>query len=144
MMATQSFQMPTFDMSKMANMPMMPMMKPMDPNAMMAAQRRNIEAMTNAGQILADGARSFTQRQSEIMQARMSEFSSKAETYMKPQKPGEMDVQGSVDEAKSAYEQAVTDARELMEIVAKAQADAMQVMNRCMLANLEELKQATA
>ena len=136
-MATQGYELPKFDMS------MMPMVKPVDTEAVMAAHRRNVEAMTNAGQILADGARSFTQRQSEIMQARMSEFSSKAETYMKPQKPGEMDVQGSVDEAKSAYEQTITDARELMEIVAKAQSDALHVINQCMLANLEEMKKVT-
>ncbi len=136
-MATQGFELPKFDMSTM------PMMKPVDTEALMAAHRRNVEAMTNASQILADGARSFTQRQGEIMQARMSEFSSKAETYMKPQQPGEMNVQGRVEEAKSAYEQAVTDARELMEIVAKAQADALHVVNQCMLTNLKEMKKLT-
>ena len=136
-MATQGYELPKFDM------PMMPMMKPVDTEAVMAAHRRNVEAMTNAGQILADGARSFTQRQSEIMQARMSEFSSKAETYMKPNKPGEMNVQAQVEDAKSAYEQAVTDARELMEIVTKAQADALHVVNQCVLTNLEEMKKVT-
>jgi phasin family protein len=139
-MATQGFELPKFDMT---TMPMMPLMKPVDPEAVMAAHRRNVEAMTNAGQILADGARSFTQRQSEIVQARMSEFSSKAETYMKPQQPGQMNVQGQVEDAKSTYEQAVTDARELMEIVAKAQADALHVINQCMLANLEAMKKFT-
>lgn len=136
-MATQPYELPKFDM------PMMPMMKPVDTEAVMAAHRRNVEAMTNAGQILADGARSFTQRQSEIMQARMSEFSSKAESYMKPQKPGDMNVQAQVEEAKSVYEQAVTDARELMEIVTKAQADALHVVNQCVLTNLEEMKKFT-
>jgi phasin family protein len=62
---------------------------------------------------------------------------------MKPQQAGDMNVQGQVEEAKSAYEQAVTDARELMEIVAKAQADALHVVNQCMLANLEEMKKLT-
>ncbi|MFP4125758.1 MAG: phasin family protein [Alphaproteobacteria bacterium] len=136
-MATQSYELPKFDL------PMMPMMKPVDTEAVMAAHRRNVEAMTNAGQILADGARSFTQRQSEIMQARMNEFSAKAEGYMKAPKSGEMNVQAQVEDAKSAYEQAVTDARELMEIVTKAQADALHVVNQCMLANLEEMKKFT-
>lgn len=135
-MATQSYEFPKFDMS------MMPM-KPVDPEAVMAAHRRNLDAMTRAGQILADGARSFTQRQSEIVQARMNEFGSKAESYMKTQKAGDVDVQGGVEDAKSAYEQAVADARELMEIVAKAQADALQVVNQCMLANLEAMKKFT-
>lgn len=136
-MATQPYELPKFDL------PMMPMMKPVDTEAVMAAHRRNVEAMTNAGQILADGARSFTQRQSEIMQARMSEFSAKAEGYMKAPKPGEMNVQSQVEDAKSAYEQAVTDARELMEIVTKAQADALHVVNQCVLTNLEEMKKFT-
>jgi len=136
-MATQTFELPKFDV------PMMSMMKPVDTEVVMAAHRRNVEAMTNASQILADGARSFTQRQSEIMQARMNEFNAKAGTYMKPQQPGEMNVQGQVEEAKSVYEQAVTDTRELMEIVAKAQGDALHVMNQCVLANLEAMKKMT-
>jgi phasin family protein len=136
-MATQRFEMPKFDFPMM---PMMPMMKPVNPEAFMVAHRRNLEAMTNASQILADGARSFTQRQSEIMQARMSEFGSKAEAYMKPEKAADADVQGRVEEAKSVYEQAVSDARELMEIVTKAQSDALQVVNQCILANLEDMK----
>lgn len=135
-MATQSFEMPKFDMA------MMPMMKPADAEAVMAAQRRNVEAMTNAGQILADGARSFAQRQSEIVQARMSDFNAKAESYMKPQQGGADEVRGRVDDAKSIYEQAVNDTRELMEIVLKAQSDAMRVMNQCMVNNLEEMKKA--
>lgn len=140
-MATQGFELPKFDMT---TMPMMPLMKPVDPEAVMAAHRRNVEAMTNAGQILADGARSFTQRQSEIVQARMSDFNAKAGTYMKPQQADAASVQGQVDDAKSAYEQAVSDTRELMEIVAKAQADALRVVNQCVLSNLEEMKKLAA
>ncbi len=135
-MATQSYEMPKFDMSAM------PMMKPADAEAMMAAQRRNVEAMTNAGQILADGARSFAQRQSEIVQARMSEFNAKAERFMKPQQGGADEMRGRLDDAKSIYEQAVNDTRELMDIVFKAQSDAMRVMNQCMVNNLEEMKKA--
>jgi len=137
-MANQGYQLPKFDMS------MMPMMKPADAEAMMAAQRRNLEAMTNAGQILADGARSFAQRQSEIVQARMSDFNAKAGNYMKPQQPDAAAVEDRVADAKSAYEQAVSDSRELMEIVTKAQADALRVVNQCVLSNLEEMKKLAA
>jgi len=133
-MATQAYELPKFDFTQM------PMMKVFNPEAVMSAQRRNVEAMTNAGQILADGARSFTQRQSEIMQKRFGEYSAKAETYMKPEKAADADLKGRVEDAKSVYEQAVADARELMEIVTKAQSDALHVMNQCMLANLEDMK----
>jgi len=136
-MATQTYEMPKFDFSTL------PMMKPVDTDAVMAAHRRNVEAMTSAGQILADGVRSFAQRQTEIVQTRFSEFNSKAETYLKPEKATEVDLKGRVDDVKSVYEQAVSDTRELMEIVTKAQADALHVMNQCVLANLEDMKKFT-
>ncbi len=142
-MANQGYELPKFDMSMMP-MSMMPMMKPADAEAVMAAQRRNLEAMTNAGQILADGARSFAQRQSEMVQARMSDFNAKAGHYMKPQQADATAVEGQLAEAKSAYQQTVSDTRELMEIVTKAQADALRVVNQCVLSNLDEMKKLTA
>lgn len=135
---TTKFEMPKFEMPKFE----MPKLAAVDADAMMATQRRNVEAMTSAGQILVDGMKTLAQRQVEIMQARMSAFGQKFETAVKAKEPGA--VQDGVDEAKQAYEQAVADTKELVEIVTKAQAEAMQVVNHCMLANFDDLKKMAA
>lgn len=132
-MADDGFAFPKFDVSSL---------KSVDPQALMATQRRSVEAMTSASQILADGVRTFGQRQAEIMQARMSEFANKGEAMLKVD-GGKPDVTASIEAMKQAYEQAIADSRELVEIVAKAQADAFQVMNQCVIANLEDMKGLT-
>lgn len=124
---------PKFDLPRMPNV---------DAEAMMAAQRRNMEALTSASQILADGVKTFAQRQTEIFQARMSSFGQTVEAAIKAKEPAAVD--GSLDAAKRAYEQMVADAKELVEIVTKAQMEAMQVMNHCVLANFDDLKKMAA
>ena len=42
-----------------------------DPEALLAAQRRNVEAFTSAGKIVADGMRSYAQSQVGMMQGAM-------------------------------------------------------------------------
>ena len=139
-MATQTYEMPKFEMPKFE----MPQLKGLDAETVMAVQRRNIDAMQNAGQILADGARTVAQRQSEMVQARMSEMSAQAETMMRPDAYKAGEFTAPIEQAKTSYERMLTDARELMEIMTKAQTDAMQVVNQCVLANLEEMKKLTA
>src|SRR3954453_16368323 len=41
---------------------------PFDPEALLAAQRRNVEALTSAGQIVAEGMRAYTERQVSLLQ----------------------------------------------------------------------------
>ena len=41
---------------------------PFDPEALLAAQRRNVEALTSAGKIVADGMRTYAERQVSLMQ----------------------------------------------------------------------------
>ena len=127
------FEMPKFEMPKLGNV---------DPELLMAAQRRNIEAVTSASQILADGMKTFAQRQAEILQARLSAFGHLVEATTKAKEPAA--VQGHVEEAKHAYEQVMADTKELIDIVTKAQTEAMQVVNNCVLANLDDLKKLAA
>lgn len=132
-MADDGFAFPKFDL---------PALKGVAPEALVTTQRRNVEAMTSASQILADGVRTLGQRQAEIMQARMSDFAKKSETMLKVD-GGKPNVTAGIEAMKEAYEQAIADSRELVEIMTKAQTDAFQVMNRCVIANLEDMKGLT-
>ncbi len=124
---------PKFDLPKFTNV---------DTDAVMAAHRRNLEAFTSASQILADGVKTLTQRQTEIVQARMSAFGQKVESTVKAKEIAP--VEGQIDEVKSAYEQFLADSKELVEIITKAQAEALQVVNHCMLANFDDMKKMAA
>ncbi|MFO1071380.1 MAG: hypothetical protein U1E17_01465 [Geminicoccaceae bacterium] len=57
---------------------------PFDPQAMLEAQRRNFDAFRNAGQIVADGMRTYAERQvamdAEAMSGLGSELHSTAQT----------------------------------------------------------------
>ena len=44
---------------------------PFDPEALLAAQRRNAEAFTSAGKIVADGMRTYAESQVGMMQEAM-------------------------------------------------------------------------
>ncbi len=140
-MSETPVEMPASEMPKfeLPQLPKLPSMTPIDTEALVAAQRRNVEAMSSASQILADGARTFGQRQSEIFQSRMNDLAKQSEALLKTT-PAEVDVSANVDLMKAAYAQVVSDARELVDIVAKAQADAMHVMTRCVITNLDEMK----
>ena len=127
------FDLPKFELPKFASV---------DTDTLLAAHRRNVEALTSASQILADGVKTLTQRQAEIVQARMSAFGQKVETSVKAKEIAPVD--GQIDEVKSAYEQFLADSKELMEIVTKAQADALQVVNHCVLANFDDMKKMAA
>ena len=45
-----------------------------DPEALLAAQRRNVEALTNAGKIVADGMCAYAQSQVGMMQGAMHDL----------------------------------------------------------------------
>ena len=47
---------------------------PFDPEALLAAQRRNVEAFTSAGKIVAEGMRTYAERQVSLMQEAMRDL----------------------------------------------------------------------
>ncbi len=120
--------------------PKMPMF---DPEAVMAAQKRNIDAWTSASTILADGAKAFYQRQVEITQAAVDEFVVEAEGMMKN---GATEYQPADQMArmKVAYEKALSNAQELSNIAVKAQTEAFGVLSSCAMANFDNVKKAAA
>lgn len=123
--------MPTFEMPKLPSV---------DTEAMMAAQRRNIEAMTSATQILTDGVKTFAQRQAEIMQSRMNEMATAGEKVFKKDIKGAVDPVAAIDEVKSNYEKTLADMQELGSIMTKAQTEAMAVVKGCVMANFDDMK----
>jgi phasin family protein len=117
-----------------------PMPFPMvDGDRMIAAQQRNLDAWASASQIVVDGVKALAQRQSEIMQSSIGQWVTQGQGALNGQ-PADFKPADQIATAKSNYEAAISNARELTEIAMKAQSEAVDVLTKCMMANIDDLK----
>ncbi|HYZ27126.1 MAG TPA: phasin family protein [Geminicoccaceae bacterium] len=117
-----------------------PLLFPMlDADRLSAAQQRNLDAFASASQIVVDGVKAIAQRQSEMMQASVDQFVA-AGPGMFTGKATDFQPADQIARAKSAYETAVSNAKELTEIAMKAQGEAVDVLTKCALANIDDFK----
>ena len=112
---------------------------PFDTETFMAAQQRNIDALASASQIVVDGVKTIAQRQGEMMQSSVDQFMTASHDAM-TLKPTELQPADQIAKAKSTYEVAVNNAKELAEIAMKAQSEAVAVLTKCVMANIDDLK----
>jgi phasin family protein len=110
-----------------------------DGDRMVAAQQRNLDAWASASQIVVDGVKAIAQRQSEIMQSSVGQWVATGQGAMNG-KPADFKPADQIATVRSGYEQAVNNARELAEIALKAQSEAVDVLTKCMMANIDDLK----
>ena len=110
-----------------------------DGDRVVAAQQRNLDAWASASQIVVDGVKAIAQRQSEMMQSSVEQWVATGQGAMNG-KPADFKPADQIATVKSGYEQAVTNAREIAEIALKAQSEAVDVLTKCMMANIDDLK----
>jgi hypothetical protein len=109
-----------------------------DPEALLEAQRRNFAAFTNAGNIVADGMRSYAERQVAMMQESMSQLWSVVQSSAaKPSAPAAPTEQ--LDRMRAAFEKVMAQVNDLGNHLLKVQSEAMAVLNECATRNLEVL-----
>jgi hypothetical protein len=110
---------------------------PFDPKALLAAQQRNVEALTSAGKIVAEGMRTYAERQVSLMQDGMRNLW------------GEIQTRGSATAAatptdqlarmRAAFDRVLAQVQELSQVLLKAQSDALAVLNEAAVANAQAL-----
>ncbi len=112
-----------------------------DMQAMMEAQRKNIEALTAANRVAFEGMQAIAKRQTEILAQAMAEVSNVAQqlTSSGATNPQEMSTKQS-ELVKQTFEKALANMRELAEMVNKANTEAFEVINKRFTESLEELK----
>ena len=125
-----------FDFSKMLSEFKLPMV---DTEALMTAQRRNIEALTEANRLAAEGFQAVAKRQAEILRDTLSEAVENAKSFTSspseyPSKQAEL--------IRKAMESAIANMRELAELATKANSEVFDVINKRVMANIEELRGA--
>ena len=109
-----------------------------DFEAVMGLQRRNLEALATLNQQAAAGIQAVTQRQAEILQTLMGEATTSAQNLAGVSPEERASKQAEL--ARIAFERAVTNMRELSEMVSKSQTEALQTINARVSESLKEVQ----
>lgn len=112
-----------------------------DMDAMLQSQRKNIEALTAANQKAMEGVQAVAERQMELLRQTMEEASGTVKDLMASGTPEE-GVAKQADLVKASFEKALTNMKEMAEMIAKSNYDAADVLSKRVSANLEEIKAA--
>jgi hypothetical protein len=108
-----------------------------DSEALVAVQRRNVEAFTSAGKIVAAGMRTYADRQASMMREGLHTLWSELQTDGRALMTGE--PSGQQARVRAAFDQVLGQVQELSQGLLKAQSEAMAVLNDCAAANVKAL-----
>lgn len=111
----------------------------LDPEAMMEAQRRNVEALTNANTAILEGVRALAQRQAEILQETLTEATAALGFFGKSGTPSENAAQ-QAEVAKTAFDKGVSNVRELSDMATQSGQRTAEVLNTRIAEGLDEIK----
>jgi phasin family protein len=112
-----------------------------DVDAVMAAQRKNIEALANANRSALDGAHAVGKRQAEILQETMSQTAQSLKTLAKAGSPFDIAAK-QAELTKEGFAKALGNMRELAEMVSKAQHGAVEAISDRVAQSMNELRHA--
>ena len=114
-----------------------------DAKSIMEAQQKNIEALVAANQKIAENMQKIAEREQQIIQNAISDWSAVA---------GDLNADGDMQErsvrqteaAIKAVEDGIRNMRTFADLVTKAQADSMEILNKRMDESIRELRQQVA
>jgi phasin family protein len=113
--------------------------RPFDVEAIWAAQRRNLEAFSQANQLAAEGMQALARRQIELTRETFEGFSALLHDLSQPVSPADR-IAKNADYAKQMLEKGVNHGREVVTIAAKAGADAAEVLQKRATESLDEMR----
>ena len=111
--------------------------------AVMASQRKNVEALSQANQLAIEGVQALARRQVEIAREALEEASSLFRELSQPGAPQEK-LAKNTELAKVSFEKGLATARELTELVAKANTEAFNVLTKRVTESFEEIREVAA
>ena len=114
-----------------------------DFDAAFALQRKNVEAFTAANQVAFDGVKAVASRQAEISRKAFEEFGKVAKELTAAGTPEDKFAK-QAELAKSAFEEALSNLRELVDTLQKSQSEAVDVLTKRAVANIDDVKAAVA
>ena len=131
---------PDMDIMKMMQEFRLPAMPDMD--ALAAAQKRNLDAITAANKIALEGAQAVARRHMEILQQSMGEMTDAIRSITQTQAPQEKAAK-QAELMKGTYERAVGNMKELAELIQKSNTEALGLLNRRFAEAMDEVKSMT-
>ena len=110
-----------------------------DMEILMAAHRRNMEALSAANRVALEGAQAVARRHMEIMQQSMSDLTETMRTIATTE-GAQAKAAKQAEMLKVAYERAVNNMRELSELIQRSNSEAMSVINKRFAEAMDEVK----
>lgn len=111
-----------------------------DLDSLVASQKKNLEALTTANRSAFEGLQAVAKRQAEILQETMNEASKAVDQLSKAGSPPELAAK-QAELAKGAFERALSNMRELADLVTKSNEQAVNTINSRIAASLDEIKE---
>jgi len=125
-----------FDFKKYADQFQMP---GMNNQALVEAQRKNMEALAQANRIAFEGAQAVVQRQQDIVRQAMDE-ATKAMQQVQNAGSNEERVAKQAEIMKKAFETAHKNVRELTEMSTKSNSEAIELINKRVAESFDEMR----
>lgn len=110
-----------------------------DVEAVLASQRKNIEALTQANQLAVEGVQAVARRQAEIAREAIDEASTVLREIVQPTAPEER-IAKNAELLKQSFERGLANTRELTLMLAKANTEAFDVVAKRVAAGFEEIR----
>ena len=110
-----------------------------DVDPIIAAQRKNIEALTAANKAAVEGVQALAARQNEILQENLKETTEAVSELSKVDGPEDATAK-QVELLKASFEKALGNMKDLAELVAQSNTETSTVINARIFESLEEVK----
>ena len=114
-----------------------------DWSELMASQQKNLQALAKANQLLIEGAQAVMRREVEILQKALAEAAEASKELMQQGDP-KAQAGKRFELAKTSFEAAIQNMRELAEVAGRSNREALEVINQRALESFEEIKKAMA
>jgi phasin family protein len=111
----------------------------LDMSRIMEHHQKNLEAMTKSWQAMASGATEIASKQRAIFEAAVKDVTAMAQEYKPGGSPQEI-MAKQTEFAKKAMEAAITNTRDIAELVQKSSTEAFKIVQDRMKESYEEIK----
>jgi phasin family protein len=114
--------------------------RPFDVETLMAVQRRNIEALSQANQLAIEGLQAMARRQIEIARQAVEDMSALMRDFAQPASTEER-LAKNTEYCKQMLEKSVNHGREISQLATKAGGEAADVLRKRACEGLDELRE---
>lgn len=117
-------------------------LRPLDVEAVWAAGRRNVEALSRANRLAAEGMQALARRQAEMARESFDDFSALMRELVRPVSPEER-IAKNTEYAKQAIDKGISHGREIATLATKTGTEAAEVLHKRASEGFDEFRAMT-